>query len=228
MAHLNYDVLVGGFHCVKDDELQIFSDTQHFSRHVKAMLTVRDDAMNKTGERKAYIASLICDADDLSERWNIALELGVDGVLIARFIQGFSALTKLARQKELPILAHNTCSELLTRNPDWGIHERVWTHWLRHCGADWLVTNGGFGQHLLSNAFEQEVLCAMLEPLENEFSAVMPILQGGKRPEELTQYRDCCGQVNFMLIAANWLDNHPQGLLYAANYFRNAVSALEN
>lgn len=224
MARLNYDVLVGGFHCVKDDELMVFKSTAQFSAHVERMISVRDAAGKASGEKKSYIATLICEPEELERRWEICCTARVDGVLVAPFIQGFGTLSMLARKQEIPILAHHTCGELLSRNPVWCVHESVWAHWLRTAGADWLVTSGGFGHSSPLSDTEQELLKAMIEPL-NGVAPVMPILQGGKQPDELATYRQCCMGSDFMLIVASWVDSHHQGLASAAREFRDMVDA---
>ena len=88
-----------------------------FRQHVEAMVAARDEAQAHSGERKGYLANLICEADELAERWDIVKTLGVDGVLMSPVLQGFSTLSMLARERQMPILAHNTFSDLLTRHP---------------------------------------------------------------------------------------------------------------
>jgi ribulose 1,5-bisphosphate carboxylase large subunit-like protein len=90
MAGLNRAVLEGGFHLVKDDELQVFADEAAFRAHVQAMLAARDAARASTGQRKGYLANLICEPDELQARWEIACTLGVDAVLVAPGIQGLA------------------------------------------------------------------------------------------------------------------------------------------
>ena len=112
MAQLNKDVLVGGFHLVKDDELICFPTLKKYREHLKAMLTARNEAMQISGERKLYLANLFCEPDELQERWEACCELGVDGVLVAPYIQGLGILPILAKQKQMPILAHNSFSDM--------------------------------------------------------------------------------------------------------------------
>lgn len=224
MARLNHDVLAGGFHCVKDDELMSFASNEQFAAHVRAMIAARDAASAATGERKAYLASLICDPEDLEWRWALCLAQGVDGVLVAPFIQGLGVMAQLARRRQLPILAHNTCGELLGRNPQWGVAEVVWNELLRRAGADWLVTSGGYGHSYPPLAEEHQALEAMRRPLPG-VAATMPILQGGKRPDELDTYRACCHADDYMLIVASWVDAYPEGLEEGARVFRAAVDA---
>ncbi len=222
MVQLNCDVLTGGFHIVKDDELAVFATFAEFKSHVRAMIAARDAARDETGEQKLYFANLICEPWELSQRWELCSYLGVDGVLIAPWIQGWGTLSYLARQRKMPILAHNTLGEMLTRHPDWKIDSAVVNQWLRICGADLFVTDGEFGNVELTAA-----QCAhQLDAAQLSFDshpAMMPILQGGKNPDGLPLYRDLVGSNDFMLIVAQWVDNHPDGLIAGAAEFRRSL-----
>ncbi|MBP0049728.1 hypothetical protein H9C73_13400 [Marinobacterium sp. AK62] len=224
MVRLNEAVLRGGFHLVKDDELMVFESDSAFEQHVKAMVDCRDRIQNECQERKGYLATLICDPEELERRWEICCEQGVDGVLIAPFIQGIGTLAQMAARKTLPILAHNTGAETLTRHPHWGMAEAVWNTLIRHAGADWLVTSGGFGECSPPTPEEQVTLSAMQSPTSSPDS--MPILQGGKCPEGLERYTHCVGNDDYMLIVASWVDGHPQGLETAARIFRESLGRL--
>lgn len=224
MARLTHDVLAGGFHCVKDDELMVFASNAQFEAHVKAMVAARDQAGVLAGERKFYLATMICDPEDLERRWAICLEQGVDGVLVAPFIQGLGVLAQLARRRRLPILAHNTVGELLSRNAQWGVAEPVWNTVLRLAGADWLVTSGGYGNELPPVEEERQALEAMRRPLPG-VAPTLPILQGGKRPQDMRTYAACCASHDYMLIVASWVDGYRDGLAAGAGVFRAAVDA---
>jgi ribulose-bisphosphate carboxylase large chain len=215
MARLNRDVLVGGFHLVKDDELQVFADDRAFRIHVQAMVEARDTARQRTGEHKGYLANLICEPDELQARWEIASDLGVDGVLVAPAIQGFGTLAWLARQARMPLLAHNTFSDLWTRHPGWGIAHGVFSGWMERFGGDWHVTEGDFGRA----GSEAGV------PDRGGARRSMPILQGGKHPDGLADYRHANGDDDYMLIVASWVDSHAEGLEQAARRFRAAIDA---
>ena len=215
MARLNHDVLVGGFHLVKDDELQVFPDNDVFRAHVQRMVGARDAARERTGERKGYLANLICEPDELAERWDIACTLGVDAVLVAPAIQGLGTLASLARQARMPILAHNTFSDLLFRHPGWGVAHAVLDGWMHRMGADWSVTPGDFGA-----GDARPVVVATEGAAGNR---TMPIIQGGKHPAGLQDYRRAIGGDDYMLIVASWVDGHPEGLGQAARLFRDAI-----
>ena len=217
MVRLNRDVLNAGYHLVKDDEVQVFADNRAFRQHVEAMVAARDEAQAHSGERKGYLANLICEADELAERWDIVKTLGVDGVLMSPVLQGFSTLSMLARERRMPILAHNTASDLLTRNTSWGIAHSALCTLHESCGADWLVTSGEFGAHDGAGMFD-------VWPYQRPQRA-MPILQGGKSPDGLARYRAGVGSDDYMLIVASWVDGHEEGIRAASAIFRAAIDA---
>lgn len=223
MRTLNRDVLVGGFHMVKDDELIQFNDLAAFEHHLRAMLNARDEAMDVSGERKLYIANLFCEPGELQERWDLACELGVDGVLVAPFIQGLGVLPWLARQKQMPVIAHNSFGDFLTRNRQWGIDETVLCRWVRHLGGDWFVTPGTFATEGYDAATCRRLM-AIAAGEDHGLNAMMPNIQGGKHPGGLPTYRAAAGDNNFTLIVANWVDSHPSGLQAAAREFREALA----
>jgi ribulose 1,5-bisphosphate carboxylase large subunit-like protein len=225
MARLNRDVLVAGFHLVKDDELICFASPEAYRAHLSAMIAARDDAMQATGERKLYLANLFCEPDELQERWDIANELGVDGVLIAPFIQGLGVLPALAKQRQMPILAHNSFADMLTRHGNWGIDDAAVCRWLRHLGADWFVTPGTFASEDMDSAGANRLMQAAAGEIEG-VRAMMPNVQGGKHPGGLDLYRRAVGDDDFMLIVANWVDSHPDGLVAGAGEFRRALEAI--
>lgn len=218
MARLNTSVLVGGFHLVKDDELLALPDSAAFRSHATRMIAARDQARDLTGECKGYIANLICEPDELAERWDIAVELGVDGVLVAPFIQGIGVLSALARRRQLPLLSHNSFGDFFSRNPAWGISQAVLASWQESLGADWFVTSGAFCVDGSDGNLASEI-----HRRPGTSKSIMPIIQGGKHPDGLPAYRRAVGSDDYMMIVASWVDSHPDGLEAAARHFREAI-----
>lgn len=222
LCRLHREVLIGGFHLVKDDELACFPDNETFRRHLQALIRSRDEARERTGEPKQYIANLICEPGELEARWTLANELGVDGVLVAPFIQGVGVLPYLARQGRLPLLSHNTFADLFTRHAGWGLSDAVVCGWQRQLGADWFVTPGPFSTPQYPVEWTRELTHTAYGPREGA-RPIMPIVQGGKNPTGLPVYRAAIGCDDFMLIVASWADSHPEGLAAAAREFREQV-----
>ncbi len=217
MALLNHDALVGGCHLVKDCELQAFADDDVFASHVREMVSARDAAADRAGEAKGYIATLICEPEELAPRLRIAHEAGVDGVMLAPMLQGLGALAWVARQRCLPILAHGSCSELVTRHPGWGIAPALLNTIYEWYGADIVIAPLGFGDDGCPGDWPPHVA--------KGGACALPLLQGGKRPEGLPAYRTAVGSDDFLLNVASWLDVHPAGIEAAAREFRAAIDA---
>ena len=217
MARLNHDALLGGCHLVKDCELQAFADDDVFAMHVRQMVAARDAAAQRAGEAKGYIATLICEPEELAPRLQIARDAGVDGVMLAPMLQGLGALAWVARQRCLPILAHGSCSELVTRHPGWGIAPALLNTLFEWYGADIVIAPLGFGDDGRAGDWPPHAATAG--------GRALPLLQGGKRPEGLAAYRSAVGSDDFLLNVASWLDVHPAGIEAAAREFRAAIDA---
>ncbi len=218
MAHLNHDALLGGCHLVKDCELQAFADDDVFAAHVRKMIASRDAAADRSGERKGYIVNLICEPEELAPRLQIARDAGVDGVMLAPMVQGLGTLAWVAKQRCLPILAHGSCSELLTRHPGWGIAPGLLNTIFGRYGADIVIAPGAFGDDGRPGEWPPHAATAP--------GRTLPLLQGGKRPEGLPAYRSAVGSDDYLLNVASWLDVHPAGMEAAAREFRAAIDAL--
>lgn len=225
MSRVNTSVLRGGFHVVKDDELQSWPTLEAYKAHVRAMVAARKRAEDGGAERKFYVANLLCEPWELPERLDVVMTEGADAVLLAPAIQGMSVLPWLKRQAALPLLAHNTFAEVLTRHPHWGISPAVYLRMQRLSGADWVVSTGGFG-HPEQPADEAEALRRASYGACGAVRSSMLVLQGGKRPDELPQYARQVGSLDFMLIVASWVDNHEGGIEAGARNFREAVDQL--
>lgn len=215
MARLNHDALVGGCHLVKDCELQAFADDEVFATHVRAMVVSRDAAADRAGEKKGYIASLVCEPDELASRLQIAHDAGVDGVLLVPVLQGLGTLAWVAKQGGMPILAHPSCSELVTRHPGWGIAPTLLNAIFECYGADMVIAPGGFGDDGIAGEWSQ--------PGAASAPRALPLLQGGKQPGRLAAYRRAIGSDDYLLNVASWLDVHQDGVETAARAFRAAI-----
>ena len=222
LRKINTDVLTNGFHAVKDDELQAWEDVDSYTKHVEAMVTARKHAEDATGEKKFYIANLLCDGWNIERRLEIACTAGADGLLVAPAIQGLSVLPWVKKKSDLPILAHNTASEMFTRHPAWSLTPAFYLKLQRYFGAEWVVTTGGFSEKD-SNLPESKSVIDAAQGAAGELKPSMLILQGGKNPDALPTYVEAAAGTDFMLIVASWVDGHPEGLPAAARIFRARV-----
>lgn len=221
MLALNRKVLGGGFDVIKDDELTYNTDRSPFADRVERMVAMKKAVEDQTGEKKLYFANII---DDIGASLRLADEaqaLGADGVLLSPAAQGLSFIGEVAQRTELIILAHNSCGDATTRAGVWGSNDAVMATLQRAGGADLVVSPGPFATPYQHPGLAQQFLAACRGAL-GECAAVLPILQGGKQPAELAQYTADVGSTDYMIIAATWLDNHPDGIEAGARAFRDA------
>lgn len=221
MLQLNELVLRGGFDIIKDDELTYDSKRSPFVDRVRRMAQMKRGVEDATGESKLYFANIIDDISTSLEMAEQAQENGADGVLVSASAQGLSFITEIARRTDLIVLAHNSCGDALTRSSLWGASDGVTATMQRVAGADLVVSPGPFATAYQDDAINQGYLQACGGSL-GDTARALPIIQGGKQPEFLAQYTDDIGSVDYMIIAATWLDNHPRGIQAGAAAFREA------
>ena len=97
---------------------------------------------------------------------------------------------------------------------------------LRAVGVDLVVSPGRFATRYQEPGSAHEFLQAC-RGLPACWRQSMPIIQGGKRPEHLANYIEHCESTDFMIIAATWVDEHPDGMEAGARQFRDAWEALD-
>jgi ribulose-bisphosphate carboxylase large chain len=221
MLKLNELVLTGGFDIIKDDELTYDSPRSPFKDRVERMMAMKRKVEDRTGEKKLYFANIVEDISISLELLDQAMEAGVDGVLVSSYAQGLSFVSEVRKRSDLLILAHNTCGDALTRSTAWGVGDMVMAQLHRAAGADLSVTPGAF----CTSYQDPEFGAAFIRACQTEFGncpPMLPIIQGGKQPEGMAGYIKDVGSVDFMIIAATWLDHHPQGIQMGAKAFRDA------
>ena len=226
MLQLNERVLSGGFDVIKDDELTYDTPRSPFIERVRRMVDTKHRVEDQTGEAKLYFANIIDDLSASLAMAEQAAELGADGVLLSPSAQGLSFITEIRRRTGLIILSHNSCGDAITRTGTWGASDAVMARLQRAAGADLVVSPGPFATPYQDPAPARAFLEACRDEL-GSCKATLPIIQGGKQPQHLAQYTADVGSTDYMIIAATWLDNHPEGIQAGARAFREAWDGLE-
>ncbi len=221
MLQLNESVLSGGFDVIKDDELTYDCQRSPFPDRVQRMVDMKRRVEDKTGERKLYFANIIDDISTSLAMAEQAAKLGADGVLLSTSAQGLSFIGEISNRTDLIILSHNSCGDAITRAGPWGASDAVMARLQRAAGADLVVSPGPFATPYQDFAKAQAFLESCRDGL-GSCAPILPILQGGKQPAELAQYTADVGSTDYMIIAATWLDNHPEGIEAGARAFRDA------
>jgi ribulose 1,5-bisphosphate carboxylase large subunit-like protein len=226
MAKIAYQVLTGGFDIYKDDELTCDTQLSEFSGRIETMVSMKNKVEDETGEKKIYVANIIDDNEKSMEYYDIALGAGADAVLVAPALQGYSFLRQLRKKAKIPIFAHNSYTDVATRHPKFGIEYSLMIKLSRLCGSDFQIVPTEFGAKTTPIEADNLSTNACLSPIPG-IQPCIPVLAGGKVPQELNSYCQRFGSADFMLIIATSVDNHPKGLYEGAKAFRDSWDLLK-
>lgn len=220
MAEMAGIVLSAGFDIVKDDELTLAADAAAAASRTRKIAAAVRRAMDETGERKLYLANAIGSRNQTLAIADAAVSNGADGLLVSPAIQGVEVCGELADEFGVPVLCHNTWSDVLSRHPRFGVSIPALARLQRLSGADWVMAPGPFAT---TDVPTDEAFLDAVRGSPTESKAAMPILAGGKVPERFAQYVEAVGGSDFMLIVATAIDTFPEGMAAGARAFRAAV-----
>ncbi|MDZ7717037.1 MAG: RuBisCO large subunit C-terminal-like domain-containing protein [Balneolaceae bacterium] len=219
LADFCYQFALGGIDIIKDDHGLANQEYAPFSDRVKACVNALERAAEKTGKRSLYFPNITALASDSIKRYELAAELGADGVLICPHIAGLETMHQLAGMNiELPILGHPAFSGSLTTvdskglSPDF-LYGELW----RALGADGIIFPNKDGRFSFSKKECQDIVnAARSEKLP--FKKSFPVPGGGIKRSTVTDWLESYGTDTIFLIGGS-LYEHPEGLKVAAEEF---------
>lgn len=107
LADLAYRFAMGGVDIIKDDHGLADQPTAPFADRVRLCMEAVDRAAQKTGRRSRYFPNITTDPHRVAERFELAADMGADGVLLIPMLVGPALMHHLARLgTDLPIMAH--------------------------------------------------------------------------------------------------------------------------
>lgn len=107
LSDLAFRFALGGVDIIKDDHGLTDQHTAPFTERVRRCVEAVDRAAQKTGRRSRYFPNITADPHHVVGRYEMAAELGADGVLLCPMLVGPALMHHLARLDiELPIMAH--------------------------------------------------------------------------------------------------------------------------
>jgi ribulose-bisphosphate carboxylase large chain len=216
IGNLCYQFAAGGLDVIKDDHGISNQPYAPFEPRVKACVKGIQKAADETGHRAFYFPHITALAAESIKRYEMAAEMGADGVLICPHIAGMETMHQLARMDlPLPIIAHPAFSGGLTTNemqglsPDF-LYGELW----RALGADFLVypnTGGRF-------SFTLEQCKAINSGARNKklpFKPSFPMPGGGMKRSNIPGWLETYGTDTVFLLGTS-LYEHPEGPRMAA------------
>lgn len=219
LADFCYQFSLGGIDIIKDDHGLANQEYAPFEDRVQACVKAVEKAAEKIGRRSLYFPNITALASDSIKRYELADDLGADGVLICPHIAGLETMHQLAEMKiKLPILAHPAFSGSLTTvdakglSPDF-LYGELW----RALGADGVIFPNKDGRF----SFSMDECLKIVDAARSDrlpFSKSFPIPGGGIKRSTVPEWLERYGLDTVFLIGGS-LYEHPKGLKVAAEEF---------
>lgn len=223
-AKTGYEVLKGGFHIIKDDELIVETSYSPFESRVGETVKWVRKAELETGNKKMYFAHIGGDSDKIERFYDIAINTGVDGIMISPAINGLDIAKKFGGQ--VPILAHNALLYASSRHPLFGVKFSLWEKLQRIAGADGVLNPAKLGTFdIMTEKEQKENIDACLGQLHT-YKPIFPAFSGGQCPASLESHYKKLRISDLMIVAGAAAYGHPMGGEAGARSFIQAWDAI--
>ena len=226
-AELAREAWLGGLDAAKDDEMLADPSYSPFAERMKLVGQARREAEQATGEAKMFIANITDEVARLRELHDIAVDCGVNAVMVNVMAVGLSAVRWLGQHSCVPIVAHFDCIAPMSRHPHFGVSTTVLTKLQRLAGCDAIIMPG-FGPRMATP--EEEVLANAEEctrPL-GHIKSVLPVPGGSDWAGTLPAMCEKLKTVDFAMVPGRGVFGHPMGPKAGAASLRQAWEAIES
>lgn len=223
LGELCYRIALGGIDIIKDDHSLANQRSAPFAERLRVCLDAVDRAADKTGRRAAYYPNITGDGFETWRRYEIARELGADGVLLMPQLSGPGIIRSLkGNGSSLPVMAHPAFSGSYVLHPDQGIspsflYGELW----RAMGADAVIYPNAGGRFNL-NLRECEAINGALRDESLPFRTALPVPAGGIGRDSIGEWVDRYGPDTIFLVGGS-LYRHPEGMTAAVGEFQERL-----
>jgi ribulose-bisphosphate carboxylase large chain len=223
LAELAYQFAMGGIDIIKDDHGLADQEFAPFEERVEACVNAVQRAADKNGHRSYYYPNITAFASKTIERFKMAAEMGVDGVLLCPHIAGLETMHRLARMDvDLPIISHPSFSGGLTTTSDKGLtpdflYGQLW----RALGADFAIYPNKGERFSLTTA-ECKAINEAANNEQSSFKCSFPMPGGGIKIENVRKWMKEYGS-NVTFLLGGSLYEHPDGLQAVSRKLRNTL-----
>jgi ribulose-bisphosphate carboxylase large chain len=222
LADRAFQFTSGGIDIIKDDHGLASQSSAPFRARVKSCVNAIRGGMEKSGKRTLYFPNITTSPARVLDRYFEAVELGADGVLISVQLCGPSILCELAREAEVPVMAHPAFSGSMVIHESQGITASLYYGLLwRAFGADCIVYPNARGRFSFSVEMCKEINNRCTTPISG-IKPAFPVPGGGINRESLPHWMNEYEKDTIFLIGGS-LYQHPEGIFKAASEFQQTL-----
>lgn len=121
LAERAYLFSSGGIDIIKDDHGLANQDSAPFRARIAACVRAVRKGEQISGKKTLYFPNITTSASQVFQRFEEAIELGADGVLLSPQLTGLEIMHDLAMKESKPIMAHPSFSGSFTVGGNQGI-----------------------------------------------------------------------------------------------------------
>jgi len=209
-AELGYQAWLGGLDIAKDDEQLGDVEWSSVEERSRRLGVYREQAEEKTGEKKMYLANITDEVDRLLELHDIAVKNGANAVMVNGMTTGFSAVRMLRKHASVPLVSHFDFMAPYIQLPWFGVKDKVFTKLQRMAGYDVLIYPG-LDSRL--KATEEDVL-TNAETCLGKFGNLkktLPVPAGSQWAGSLGNLYKMLGTYDFGIVPGRAVFGHPMG-----------------
>jgi ribulose-bisphosphate carboxylase large chain len=190
----------GGIDYIKDDHGLADQTYSPFARRVEAIAAALDAVRQASGRTTRYVPSLSGDLDRMRRQIAVARRAGIDTVMVAPMIMGFSNFHQLVRENPaIAFMAHPTMAGAARIAPPLLIGKLF-----RLLGADAVIFPNHGGRFGYSPETCRALARAALQVWE-DLQPGVPVPAGGMTPERVPEMLDFYGADIMLLIGGGLL-----------------------
>ncbi|MDO8526379.1 MAG: RuBisCO large subunit C-terminal-like domain-containing protein [Deltaproteobacteria bacterium] len=225
-AELAYQSWLGGLDAPKDDEMLADTAYSPLAERTKLLGALRKKAEQETGEKKMFIANITDEVDRIQELHDIAVQNGVNAVMLNAWTTGLSAARVLRKKAKVPMVSHFDFVAAFSRIPNFGMSERLAIKLQRLAGFDMIIFAGLSPRMKTTEAEMLSHVRACLEPWGN-IKPALPVPGGSDWAGTLPSLFEKIGHADFGMVPGRGVFNHPAGPSAGAKSFRQAWEAIQ-
>jgi ribulose-bisphosphate carboxylase large chain len=224
LAERAYKFSSGGIDIIKDDHGLANQRTADFrSRVISCVRAVRKGEQN-SGKRTLYFPNITTSPSGIIQRYEDAVSLGADGVLISPQLAGLEILSELTRLGSVPVMAHPAFSGSYVIHENQGIsaplyYGKIW----RAFGADCVIYPNARGRF----SFDLTTCKEINNQCRAEFGGIKPSFPtpgGGIDRDSVKNWLNEYENDTILLIGGS-LYQHPEGIEFAAKEFQHTLES---
>lgn len=218
LGELSFALAMGGLDFIKDDHGLADQAYSPFASRVRACARAVRKAAAATGRPTHYVPSLSGHYGQIEKQLAVARDEGVDTVMIAPAIAGFSTLQGLvAAHPDFAFLTHPTMAGAARIAPP------LFARLLRLIGADAAIFPNYGGRFGYSSAVCSEIANALRDPWGG-FKSAIPVPAGGMTVQRVSEMLRFYGRDAMLLIGGALLSAPREDLAAETAHFVRAVA----